>query len=81
MSDHQRSFSVLSASNSNLYSICIASVILVIVCFRLDQTSLDVTWTLVPVELWAAVEAHLAIVSGERLIYPLPTLQSSNVLP
>ena len=38
--------------------------ILLVVCYRLDNTSLDVTWTISPIVLWAGTEINLGVVSA-----------------
>ena len=45
-------------------SVVAVSIILLIVCYRLDNTSPDVTWNISPVVLWAGTEINLGVVSA-----------------
>ena len=45
-------------------SIVAVSVILLVVCYRLDNNSPDVTWTITPLVLWAGTEINLGVVSA-----------------
>lgn len=40
------------------------SVILLVVCYKLDNTSTDVTWTISPIVLWAGTEINLGVVTA-----------------
>lgn len=54
-------------------SICFASVIQIITCFKLDTTSPDVTWNFASIALWATVEVNLAVLAGNCRWLPLLT--------
>ncbi|KAH0551520.1 hypothetical protein GP486_007263, partial [Trichoglossum hirsutum] len=43
--------------------LCFASIIQIVVCFRLDATSKDVTWNFAPIAIWASVEVNLAVMA------------------
>ncbi|KAL9601246.1 MAG: hypothetical protein Q9219_002651 [cf. Caloplaca sp. 3 TL-2023] len=40
------------------------SIILLVVCYKLDNTSPDITWTISPVVLWAGTEINLGVVTA-----------------
>ncbi|KAL8707958.1 MAG: hypothetical protein Q9220_007101 [cf. Caloplaca sp. 1 TL-2023] len=40
------------------------SIILLVVCYKLDNTSADITWTISPIVLWAGTEINLGVVTA-----------------
>lgn len=49
---------------SHFSSIVAVSVILLVVCYKLDNTSADITWTISPIVLWAGTEINLGVVTA-----------------
>jgi hypothetical protein len=37
-----------------------------VVSYRLDMNSPDITWTFSPIVLWAGVEMNLGVISGKQ---------------
>ena len=73
------------SANSLPFSVVAISIILLVVCSRLDTASPDVSWTVSPIVIWAGTEINLSIVTSclpsLRPIYLLLTKGTANPGP
>jgi hypothetical protein len=58
----------------------VAGLVIVNISTKLDNNSLDMTWQLAPVIIWASVEVNLVTISGMTLYFP-DRLCHTNSLP
>ncbi|KAL8640532.1 MAG: hypothetical protein Q9226_008738 [Calogaya cf. arnoldii] len=47
-----------------LHGIVAVSILLLVVCYKLDNTSPDITWNISPIALWAGTEINLGVVTA-----------------